>query len=207
MTGPASGNSSFPGRCPKTSEDVRAVRVSGGRFVRFDRQTPREHRRFASVDVFGHLARSTRCVQCASVVVGLDGLGGTGRQAEPIPDLAAEPRRRSGGQVRAVRPRRRRPRRGDLDGRDDGATILASPEWSNSVRPKPGRAAAKRHRFCITVQTVARTHPPPLTLEPASRAIGVVKNESSLKQAPSDIAGERAPGRRASRWRLMTCCP
>jgi hypothetical protein len=71
MTGPASGNSSFPGRCPKTSEDVRAVRVSGGRFVRFDRQTPREHRQFASVDVFGHLARSTRCVQCVSVVVGL----------------------------------------------------------------------------------------------------------------------------------------
>jgi hypothetical protein len=77
MTGPASGNSSFPGRCPKTSEDVRAVTVLGGRFVRFDRQTPREHRQFASVDVFGHLARSTRCVQCASVVVGLDGLGGT----------------------------------------------------------------------------------------------------------------------------------
>jgi hypothetical protein len=178
MTGPASGNSSFPGRCPKTSEDVRAVRVSGGRFVRFDRQTPREHRRFASVDVFGHLARSTRCVQCASVVVGLDGLGGTGRQAEPIPDLAAEPRRRSGGQVRAVRPRRRRPRRGDLDGRDDDAIILASPEWSISVRAKPG-AAAKRQRSCIMCKPPhTRTLP-----KPALRAIGVVKNESNLAPA------------------------
>jgi hypothetical protein len=76
MTGPASGNGQFPGRCPKTSEDVRAVTVSGGSFVRFDRQTPREHRRFASVDVFGHLARSTRCVQCVPVVVGPGGTAG-----------------------------------------------------------------------------------------------------------------------------------
>jgi hypothetical protein len=46
----------------------------------------------------------------------------------PIPDLAAEPRRRSGGQGTAVGPCRRQPRRGDLDRSDDDAIMRASPE-------------------------------------------------------------------------------
>ena len=45
-----------------------------------------------------------------------------------MPDLAADLRRRSGGQGRAVRPGRRQPQRGDLDRSDDDATIWASPE-------------------------------------------------------------------------------
>ena len=49
-------------------------------------------------------------------------------------DLAAKRVGRSASQERAVRPRRSRPRRGDLDGRDADATILASPR----DRPRSG---------------------------------------------------------------------
>jgi hypothetical protein len=51
-----------------------------------------------------------------------------------MPDLAAKRRRRSGGQGRAVRPRRRQPRRGDLDRSEDGA-IRGSPE-AFGARPR-----------------------------------------------------------------------
>jgi conjugative relaxase-like TrwC/TraI family protein len=51
-----------------------------------------------------------------------------------VPDVAAITRRWRGGQGRAVRPSHRLPRRGDLDGRDDDATIQASPEAASTGR-------------------------------------------------------------------------
>lgn len=95
-----------------------------------------------------------------------------------MPDLAAKPRSRRGSQGRAVRPRRRRPRRGDLDGRDGDAIIEASPEaaaqgsaavtvldstedpdgrrveltverWSHIVEDEPGHPELIGHRAAV----------------------------------------------------------
>ena len=64
------------------------------------------------------------------------------------PDLAAKSRRRAGCQERAVRPRRRRPRRGDLYSRGAGATIIevrweGAPRQHGSHDAPPARTPAQ----------------------------------------------------------------
>jgi hypothetical protein len=105
-------------------------------------------------DICGHLAQ-----HLVRGVYALVGDVWDGRTQEPMPDLAAEPRRRSGGQGRAGRPCRRQPRRGDLDRSDDGAIIRASPEAG--LRPGPGerrrRSGQGAYRGAARIRSSAST--------------------------------------------------
>jgi hypothetical protein len=88
----------------------------------------------------------------------------------PQPDFAAQSRRRDGCQERAVRPRRRRPRRGDLDSRISGATITEV-RWEDALVIIPDPAA----------QTVAAGWQRPPARTPAQP--GTDASRSSLRTA------------------------
>ena len=76
------------------------------------------------------------------------------------PDLAAKSRRRHGCQERAVRPRRRRPRRGDLYSRRAGATIIEV-RWegasANPARTTPRRQGRRRNPVRTPLRSLLRT--------------------------------------------------
>jgi hypothetical protein len=76
------------------------------------------------------------------------------------PDLAAKSRRRAGSQERAVRPRRRRPRRGDLYSRRAGATIIEV-RWegasANPARTTPRRHGRRRNPVRTPLRSLLRT--------------------------------------------------
>jgi len=76
------------------------------------------------------------------------------------PDLAAKSRRRNGRQERAVRPRRRRPRRGDLDSREAGATIIEV-RWegasANTAHATPRRQGRRRNPARTPLRSSLRT--------------------------------------------------
>jgi hypothetical protein len=134
----------FAGTCPEMSGNV--TKMSARSIGRVLEESPRRGqipckdgglRRI--MDNFGHLAQH--------VVRGVYFSGGSGCSVgqRAMPDLAANRRWRSGGQVRAVRPCRRQPRRGDLDRSEDGAIIGASPGHWDGGRQRNVSGGSRRH--------------------------------------------------------------
>ena len=124
------------------------------------------------------------------------------------PDLAAKPRRRAGCQERAVRPRRRRPRRGDLYGRRVGATIIEV-RWegasANSARTTPRRHGRRRIpartplRSSLRTQTNEALHSRQRWVERRDRSVANSETPHRLgRRRAGAVADANQSGRRAT---------
>jgi len=115
------------------------------------------------------------------------------------PDLAAKSRRRNGRQERAVRPRRRRPRRGDLDSREAGATIIEV-RWegasANTAHATPRRQGRRRNPARTPLRSSLRTE---TNEAPHSPQRWVGKRDRSV--ANSETPQPRTTASRSPNWR------
>ena len=120
------------------------------------------------------------------------------------PDLAAKSRRRDGSQERAVRPRRRRPRRGDLYSRRAGATIIEV-RWegasANPARTTPRRHGRRRNpvrtplRSLLRTQTNEALHSRQRWVERRDRSVANSETPQidQINNAPPKLAGDYRP--------------